>query len=246
MKADPAIQAQLLDVADLDARISQLTHQLKTLPEIAELATLAAEESERTNRMRDAKIRVDDLTKEQKKADADVEQVKARRERDRSRLEQGLITDPKQIQAMSHELESLERRIGVLEDEELEVMEMLEAAQMELTKAEAAVGESVEQREVLEARRLEKSVSVERELDGAQRRRAEAVVGVDAPLLALYDRLHASRGIGAGALRARTCGGCQLTLNPGDLAELAKAPLDEVLRCPECERILVRTSESGI
>lgn len=246
MKADPAIQAQLLEVVDLDARISQLTHQLKSLPEIAELATLAAEETERTNRMRDARIRVDDLTKEQRKADADVEQVKVRRERDRSRLEQGVITDPKQIQAMTHELESLERRIGVLEDEELEVMEMLEAAQMELDKSAAAVEESVEQREVLEARRLEKSVTLERELDGARRRRADAVVGIDAPLLALYDRLHESRGIGAGALRARTCGGCQLTLNAGDLSALAKAPVDEVLRCPECERILVRTSESGI
>ena len=246
MKADPAIQAQLLDVAELDARIAQLTHQLKSLPEIAELAALAAEESERTNRMRDAKIRVDDLTKEQKKADADVEQVKVRRERDRSRLEQGLITDPKQIQAMTHELESLERRIGVLEDEELEVMEMLEAAQMELDKASGEVADSVSRREELEARRAEKSVSIERELEGARRRRAEAVVGVDAPLLALYDRLHESRGIGAAALRARTCGGCQLTLNAGDLAVLAKAPVDEVLRCPECDRILVRTSESGI
>lgn len=246
MKADPAVQAQLLEVADLDARIAQLSHQLRSLPEIAELAALAAEETERTNRMRDAKIRVDDLTKEQKKADADVEQVKARRERDRSRLEQGVITDPKQIQAMTHELESLERRIRVLEDEELEVMEMLEAAQIELTKAEAAVAESAEQRELLEARRLEKSVSLERELEGARRRRAEAVTGIDAPLLALYDRLHESRGIGAGALRQRTCGGCQLALNAGDLAELAKAPADEVLRCPECERILVRTSESGI
>jgi uncharacterized protein len=246
VKADPAVQAQLLEVADLDARIAQLTHQLKSLPEIAELAALAAEESERTNRMRDAKIRVDDLTKEQKKADADVEQVKTRRERDRSRLEQGLITDPKQIQAMSHELESLERRIGVLEDEELEVMEMLEAAQIELTKAEAALGEAVEQREDLEARRAEKSVTLERELEGARRRRTEAVDGVDAPLLALYDRLHASRGIGAGALRRRTCGGCQMALNPADISDIAKAPVDEVLRCPECDRILVRTAESGI
>lgn len=246
MKADPAIQAQLLVVADLDARIAQLHHQLRSFPEIAALTALAAEERERTNRMRDAKIRVDDLTKEQKKADADVEQVKVRRERDRSRLEQGLITDPKQIQAMSHELESLERRIGVLEDEELEVMEMLEAAQIELRKAEEAAAESASHREDLEARRLEKSVSVERELDGATRRRAEALVGIDAPLLALYDRLHEAQVIGAAALRARTCGGCQLTLNAGDLAVLAKAPVDEVLRCPECDRILVRTSESGI
>ncbi|MET1038460.1 MAG: C4-type zinc ribbon domain-containing protein, partial [Aeromicrobium sp.] len=31
-----------------------------------------------------------------------------------------------------------------------------------------------------------------------------------------------------------------------DLRELKAAPEDEVLRCPECSRILVRTAESGL
>ena len=72
---------------------------------------------------------VDDLTAEQKKVDADVEQVKTRRARDRDRMDQGLITNPKDLERMQHELVSLERRITTLEDEELEVMERLEEAQ---------------------------------------------------------------------------------------------------------------------
>jgi predicted nucleic acid-binding Zn-ribbon protein len=47
-------------------------------------------------------------------------------------------------------------------------------------------------------------------------------------------------------LRARRCGGCSLELTAADLGVIAKAPTDEVLRCEECNRILVRTSESGI
>ena len=34
--------------------------------------------------------------------------------------------------------------------------------------------------------------------------------------------------------------------NAHDLGVIAKAPLDEVIRCEECNRILVRTAESGI
>ena len=49
-----------------------------------------------------------------------------------------------------------------------------------------------------------------------------------------------------GALRRRECGGCRLTLNPSDLATIAAAPSDEVVRCEECSRILVRTGESGL
>ena len=66
-------------------------------------------------------------------------------------------------------------------------------------------------------------------------------------LLALYEKLRAQKdGVGAAALRRRECGGCRLTLNASDLGIIAKAPTDEVMRCEECNRILVRTGESGL
>ena len=48
------------------------------------------------------------------------------------------------------------------------------------------------------------------------------------------------------ALRRRACEGCRLTLNASDLGIIAKLPTDEVVRCEECNRILVRTGESGL
>jgi len=66
-------------------------------------------------------------------------------------------------------------------------------------------------------------------------------------LTALYDRLRASKnGVGAAALRARQCGGCMLTLDNAEVGKLRAAAEDEVLRCEECQRILVRTEESGL
>jgi uncharacterized protein len=47
-------------------------------------------------------------------------------------------------------------------------------------------------------------------------------------------------------LRQRRCGGCQLELNNVDMSRIKAAPEDEVLRCEECRRILVRTAESGL
>lgn len=246
LKADPFAQLQLLDVATLDARIDQLRHQLAALPEIAQLSALASEHRERADRVRDGRIRVDDLTKEQKKADLDVEQVKARRERDRSRMDAGLITNPKDLERMSHELESLERRIRTLEDEELEIMEMVEAAQIELTKAEQDLAEADELRTGLTVQKDEKTAELENELALVVGERANAVAPVPADLLALYEKIRAKEGIGAAELRGRQCGGCRLTLNPSDLSVIAKTPVDEVVRCEECTRILVRTPESGL
>ena len=66
-------------------------------------------------------------------------------------------------------------------------------------------------------------------------------------LLALYDKLRAQLGgVGVGALQHGRCGGCQLNVGAADLARMADAPSDEVMRCEECNRILVRTHESGI
>ncbi|TNC46168.1 C4-type zinc ribbon domain-containing protein, partial [Mumia zhuanghuii] len=42
------------------------------------------------------------------------------------------------------------------------------------------------------------------------------------------------------------CEGCRLEINGADLREIATKPSDEVLRCPECNRILVRTHEAGL
>ena len=53
-------------------------------------------------------------------------------------------------------------------------------------------------------------------------------------------------GVGAAALRARQCGGCRLTLDATILKEIAAKADDEVVRCEECSRILVRTKESGL
>ena len=70
---------------------------------------------------------------------------------------------------------------------------------------------------------------------------------VGADLLALYEKIRTSSGgTGAAALRQRRCGGCQLELNAVDLQQIRTAADDEVARCEECRRILVRTPESGL
>lgn len=191
-------------------------------------------------------VLVDDLVREQKKADQDVEQVKARRERDRTRMDQGLITNPKDLERMSHELGSLDRRISDLEDVELEVMEKLEEAQAALEEASSTLREVDQKLEAATAARDEKTAELTEQLATVAAERGDAVQGMPEDLMALYERIRTQKGVGAAALRARQCGGCRLTLNPSDLAVIAKAPTDEVLRCEECSRILVRTSESGL
>ncbi len=193
------------------------------------------------------RIQVDDLTREQRRADADVEQVKTRRTRDQQRMDAGLVTNPKDLERMQSELVSLSKRISDLEDTELEVMEQLEEAQSEHDALTGRVAELDAVIADLERARAAKAQSLEDDLSRTVAERKTAVEGLPEDLLSLYDRLRAQKGgVAAAALRARRCTGCSLELTAADLGAIAKASMDEVLRCEECNRILVRTSESGI
>lgn len=232
---------------ELDARLDALRHQLATIPEAALLAELTARREEVDGAARDLRVEVADLTTEQKRADADVEQVKARRERDQAMIDAGAVADPKALQRMLGELESLQRRISDLEDVEIEVMERLEAAQTSLTERTAELEKLDRDIEALGHTRAHKAGELDQEVAAVAAERKTTASGVPADLLALYEKLRAQKGgVGAAALRRRECTGCRLSLNPSDLAAIAAAPADDVIRCEECSRILIRTGESGL
>ena len=232
---------------ELDSRLDALRHQLATIPEAAALAELTARRADLDGAARDLRVEVADLTSEQKRADADVEQVKTRRARDQGMIDAGSIADPKALQRMLGELESLERRISDLEDVELEVMERLEEAQSSLAERTSELEKLDRDIEALGHTRAHKAGEIEEQLASVAAERKTTASGVPAELLGLYEKLREQKGgVGAAPLHRRECGGCRLTLNPSDLATIAAAPADEVVRCEECSRILVRTGESGL
>lgn len=247
MKADSSAQVRLLDLQDLDSRADQLRHQRRSLPEHARLVELEETRGRLEGEAQDARIAVEDLTAEQAKVDADVEQVKARRERDQQRLDQGLVSNPKDIQRMQQEMVSLERRITSLEDDEIEVMERLEEAQRTLESLTAQLTDVAKEIEQTTAARDAKVAEIDQSLGELEAERGPLASELPADLLALYDRLRESKGgVGAALLRARQCGGCMLALDNAELATIRAAADDDVIRCEECSRILVRTAESGL
>lgn len=247
MKADPFAQLKLLDIQALDSQLDSLRAQITSMPETAELARLGQRLDELKTRVRDLGVDVDDLTTEQRKADRDVEAVKTRRERDQGMIDSGGVSNPKDLERMVHELESLARRISALEDVELEVMEQLETAQTERSAAEAEAEQVAAQVATVEAQRARRSAEIKAQGAEVAQERARLADGMPADLMELYAKLRAQKdGVGAAALRQRQCGGCRLTLDASILGSIRAAATDEVLRCEECGRILVRTGESGL
>jgi len=173
--------------------------------------------------------------------------VRSRRERDQGLIDSGGVSNPKDLERMLHELESLSRRISDLEDVEIEVMERLEAAQAARVGAEAEAEKVASEFAEVEAKRDQRSAEIKALGAEVTRERAQTAEGIPAELMDLYAKLRAQNGgVGAAALRQRQCGGCRLTLDASILGSIRDAPTDEVIRCEECGRILIRTGESGL
>ncbi|SBT48897.1 zinc ribbon domain-containing protein [Micromonospora narathiwatensis] len=245
MKADPKVQRRLLDLQAIDTALAQLAHRRRSLPERAELEALARELSALEDERVRAQVAVDDLDRDIARLEKDINQVRARKSKDEARLAAG--TGPaRELEALQHELASLNRRQGDLEDAELELMEQRETAQGVLDGVERRIAEARDRRTAAEQRRDESLAEIAKEEEFKRSARQPLANDLPADLVALYDRIREDSGLGAALLTAARCGGCRLELSGADLARIRKADPDEVVRCEECRRIMVRTSESGL
>jgi predicted nucleic acid-binding Zn-ribbon protein len=247
VKAAPDDQIRLLDLQDLDSTLDRLAHRRRTLPELAEIEELTA----RIDRLADDVVLLEtedsDLGREQAKVDGDVEQVRSRMERDQKRLDAGQVGSPKELENLQHEIESLHRRQGELEDVELEVMEKREAVQSRLDEIRREREQATSTLSETEQRRDTTWAEIDAEAEKTTTQRKELAAALPSELVDLYEKVRgSSSGVGAAALRRGQCEGCHLQLNTTDLNRIREADADEVLRCEECRRILVRTADSGL
>ncbi|WP_127793370.1 zinc ribbon domain-containing protein [Agromyces sp. LHK192] len=245
MKASAADQQELLRLQAIDTRLAQLAHRLGALPQAAPLAELATKEDSIRRTRAEAVGVLEDAKAELGRLESDVSMVEARIARDGERLTH--TSSLKDVSALEAELVSLKRRLSDLEDAELVVMEKVDQAQGAVDAIDderAAIGV---QQSKLEAERDEAAAGLTTERDQAARDREVVAGTVPEALLAFYEQRRArGGGVGAALLRQRTCGGCTITLTGSDLESVRRSAPDEVVQCPECDRILVRTDESGL
>jgi uncharacterized protein len=246
VKASPEAQLRLLELAELDAELSRLDHRQRSLPELEEYQRIEARGAELRDELTALEAAESDLGREQAKAEADVDQVRSRVERDQTRLDAGQVSSPRELENLQSEIVSLARRQSDLEEIVLDVMERQEAAERRRDSLTQEQSMLARQRDEVAARRDAALEEIGEQAEKAGSLRASVIAAVPDDLLGLYERLRTQHGVGAAALRAGRCEGCHLSLNTVDLARIRAAAPDEVLRCEECRRILVRTPESGL
>ncbi|MGI9227012.1 MAG: zinc ribbon domain-containing protein [Candidatus Nanopelagicaceae bacterium] len=233
MQAKLDDQLKVLRLAELDLQAASLNQKAKTLPAAALHRDLTIEyETNRDLRIA-AETELSDLSSEINRAETDVEQVVKRIEKDEARLNAGQVT-PKELEQLQHEILSLNARRAELEEIELEVMmraDEIKERIKSLSDKEKHFAEKVAEAAVEKDAAL---AEINRELEAAIAFRAELFPQIDKAIADLYEKF------GAAKLLNGQCTGCNLAINAGDLSRLNALPAEEVARCEECRRILVR------
>ena len=246
MKATPIDQERLLELQKIDTHILQAEHRRKTLPELAEVARLSSEISELTGERNQLAVELSDIKRELAKAEEDVEQVRTRKQKDENRLASG-TGSAKDLENLQHEVATLDRRIAELEEVELEVMVRFEESEKNLAALADQISGLESEKSGIEASANEKLEAIKSELEKLQGDRKDLSSTIDVELIKLYEKIRSDRdGVGAAEIIRRRCTGCQLDLTAADAARFAATAPDEVIRCEECRRILVRTADSGL
>jgi uncharacterized protein len=239
MKAEVTQQRSLLELSKLDAELSRIMHRASHLPEQEACERIQEECHAAGDRLGAVRIALEDIDVQVSRFESEIEAVRQREDRDRSLLQSG-ATDAKQLSDLQHELETLQRRQGSLEDSLLDVMERREELQAQLDAAQRAVetlqAELASTQQALDAALVE--ISEARQLRSS--RRDTLTAELDPALSALYERQRAGGGPGAGPLLGRRCGACRLEIDRGELSRIAAAAEDDLVRCPECGAILLR------
>jgi predicted nucleic acid-binding Zn-ribbon protein len=228
-------------VQEHDTAVDRLRHRRGTLPELAELAgveqALATLEQARAG----ASGRRDEVARRQRALEDDLASTEAKIGEIERRMYSGVVSAPRELQAMQADVESLRRRRSTLEDAVLDSMAEREPLDDEVSGLDREQERLDEEGVRLRAAVAEAQAAIDAELTVEEGRRREAVEGLPEDLVARYERLRARLdGIGAAPLVGGRCGGCHLSLPATEVDRIRREPPDALITCDQCGRILIR------
>ena len=240
MQASPEQQSLVLELQLLDNEIMQANTKLKSLPEVEQLLHIDKRIITATDEVATVKQEADQISLELRRGEVDVETVTDRIKKDEARLASGNAT-PKELEQTQHEIQTLKKRQLALEEIELEIMVRSEA----VTERSKVLSTDLTSLETLKAEINQRLTAATNEINSLitikQKDRGVVAVKIEKVLLDLYEKIRASGGgVGAAALVGDKCNGCNLAINAVEMQRIKTLPADEVLRCEECRRILVR------
>jgi predicted nucleic acid-binding Zn-ribbon protein len=208
-------------IADIEARLGET-------PEVA-----AARES-----VSSAEWNLKELQVQQRRLEAKLQDLDAKIRPLEKKMYDGSVRNPKELTDMQKELNRFKAQRSDLDDEGLEMIEAIEAANDVLAQLKDALRRAEMEWQEDQKELTEDKGEAEGEYARLEQQRSAQTADMDRGALGLYETLRAAKaGRAVARVERGTCQGCRITL-PTHLVQRLRGS-GEVVQCPSCERILV-------
>lgn len=175
------------------------------------------------------------LQLEQKECEKDIEQKQAQILKYRNQL--NAVKKNEEYQALLHEIDMIEKQIGVKEERIIVVMDEIDAAKMRLAEDKKRIDLELKQiadhcaeidAELTEAVKSRKELEAQRE---------PLLTSADPALVSKYNRIRTAKKTGAAIvpMNGTTCSGCNMTVTAQAVNEILGG---KVHACAHCGRLL--------
>ena len=240
MQASTEQQGLILELQLLDNEIMQANTKLKSLPEIEQLLHIEKRVTTANDELAVVRSESDQIALELRRGEVDVETVTDRIKKDEARLSSGNAT-PKELEQLQHEVETLKKRQESLEEIELEIMIRNDAVIARTNTLSTDLASLQTLKDEISGRLQSATDDINKVIADKNTARNAVAGKIEKALLDLYEKIRGNGGgVGAAALVGNKCNGCNLAINAVEMDRIKSLAKDELLRCEECRRILVR------
>jgi uncharacterized protein len=228
----------LLELQRIDTTLDQLDHRRVRLPQRDEATAAQAAVRELERRRAELSTRSEELVA----AIEDLERDGATITTQKRRLEGQLktVVSARQAEALTHELDALDRRRDELDDRELAHLEEQSTVAAELVEVEGQLPPTEQRLAVARTSLGEVESEIDADIARLRAERSALAGRFDADVLRRYEALRSRfGGVAVARLDGSRCGGCYLDLSTAERDRVRSTPAGEFADCPQCGRLLV-------
>ncbi|MFN2141473.1 MAG: zinc ribbon domain-containing protein [Candidatus Promineifilaceae bacterium] len=216
---------------------SEITQKKQRLAEVVQLQRETQELLAARKRLQNASDEVTKWTTTQTDLNLELGTVNEEARRSDKRLYSGKVTNTKELEDLQLKVESLGRRRGVLEDEVLDAMIMLEDAQEELSSADSDLQQILAKWQDSQASLRAEQNELAMDLHELIEERQKQANRIDAKAYAEYESIRARKnGLAVVPFINNACMGCHVTVSANIALRVERG---ERVTCNGCGRILV-------
>ncbi len=224
----------LAQIQELDKRLMELAAEKGDLPE--KVAQLKTEMETLTTENKEKKSALENTRKELLQNKNETERLEDLLNKNQEKIYH--VKTNKEYDAITSEIEILEKKIDEAETAALELMEREQTLTSEIEELEKKIAEVQERLAANEKELNEKMAKTEAEERILNHERDLLIAKLDRRLISQYERIRrAKEGIAIAVVDHYTCSGCFATIPAQTVLEIRKR--ERIIVCETCGRILI-------